>query len=196
MLGFVNLDDEGGSGIEYLFDDLIGGTEGKVIVMTDARGRSFHSLEQLPTSGASLTTTIDQTIQYIAEKEVERTVSETQAAGVSVVVMDPNNGEVLAMANYPQFNPNEYGQFPQENWKNRAVSQIYEPGSTFKIVTAVSALEEKLTTLEELIDCQMGHIDIFGHRIHDHKPFGILSVREILQFFFRRWDHQARDADR
>ena len=182
VLGFVNLDDHGGSGIESRYDDLIGGSEGKVVVMIDVHGRSFHRMEQPPTTGATLTTTIDQTIQYIAEKEVARTVAQTQAAAVSIVVMDPNNGEVLAMANYPQFNPNEYGQFPEENWTNRAVTHSYEPGSTFKIVTAAAALEEGLTTLDELIDCQMGQIDVFGLVINDHQPFGVLSVREILQF--------------
>jgi cell division protein FtsI (penicillin-binding protein 3) len=182
VLGFVNLDDEGGSGLEYRFDDEVGGNPGKVVVSTDARGRSFHRLEQPPTTGSNLTTTIDQNIQYIVEKELMATVRRTRAVGMSVIVMDPGNGEILAMANYPQFNPNEYGKYPQINFRNRAISDMYEPGSTFKVVTAAAALEENLTNLEEEIDCQMGSIVLFGHRIHDHKPFGVLTVREILQF--------------
>ena len=181
VLGFVRLDGEGGSGIEYRFDDVIGGTPGKVVVMTDARGRSFHRLEQPPTSGAGLRTTIDQNIQHIVENELIRTVRETKAAGMSIIVMDPSNGEVLAMANYPQFNPNEYGAYPPRSWSNRAISHVYEPGSTFKVVTAAAVLDENLTSLDEIIDCQMGSIVLFGHRIRDHKPFGELSVREILQ---------------
>ncbi len=182
VLGFVNIDDHGGSGVEYRYDDVIGGTPGKLVVMTDARGRSFHRLEQAPTGGASLTTTIDQTIQYIVEKEIARVVQDTGAAGMSVVVMNPDNGEVLAMANYPDFNPNEYGRSPERSWSNRSISHVYEPGSTFKIATAAAAFEEDLTDLEELIDCQMGSIVLYGHRIRDHKPFGVLSVREIMQY--------------
>ena len=182
VLGFVNIDGQGGSGIEYRYDDLINGTPGKAVLLRDARGRSFNRIEQAPTIGASLTTTIDQNIQYIVEKEIVRTIQETGAVGMSVIVMDPNNGEILAMGNYPQFNPNEYGRFPERSWSNRAISHIYEPGSTFKIVTAAGALEEELTYLDELIDCQMGSIDLFGHRIRDHKAFGILSVREIMKY--------------
>ncbi len=182
VLGFVMRDGEGGSGLEYRYDDLIGGSGGREVVLRDARNRSFQTLEQQPTEGAHLTTTIDQNIQYIVEREVARTIAATRARAMSVVVMDPHGGEVLAMASFPQFNPNEYGRYPQESWRNRAVAQVYEPGSTFKIVTAGAALEQGLTTLEELIDCQMGHIYISGHRINDHKPFGTLSVREILQY--------------
>jgi cell division protein FtsI (penicillin-binding protein 3) len=182
VLGFVNIDDHGGSGVEYRYDELIGGTAGKLVVMTDARGRSFHRLEQVPTGGASLTMTIDQTIQYIVEKEIAKVVQDTGAVGVSVIVMNPDNGEVLAMANYPDFNPNEYGQSPPRSWSNRAISHVYEPGSTFKIATAAAAFEEDLTELEELIDCEMGSIVLYGHRIRDHKAFGVLSVREIMQY--------------
>ncbi len=182
VMGFVQIDGEGGAGLEFRYDDIIGGSEGTAVVVRDARNRSFQTLEQQPTEGAHLTTTIDQNIQYIVEKEVARTIAATRARAMSVVVMDPHSGEVLAMASYPQFNPNEYGRYPAENWRNRAVAQVYEPGSTFKIVTAGAALEQGLTTLDELIDCQMGHIYIMGHRINDHKPFGILSVREILQY--------------
>ena len=182
VLGFVTLDDKGGSGLEYRFDNVVGGTPGKVVVITDAMGRSFHRLEQPPTAGSNLRTTIDQNIQYSVEKELMETVRRTKAVGMSVIVMDPGSGEILAMANYPQFNPNEFGKYPQINFRNRAISHVYEPGSTFKVVTAAAALEENLTFLEEEIDCEMGSIVLFGHRIRDHKPFGTLTVREILQF--------------
>ena len=183
VLGFVNLDDNGGAGLEYRFEEAIGGTPGKVIVMTDARGRSFQRLQQAPASGASLATTIDRTIQYIVEREITRTIAETDAIGMSVIVTNPMSGEVLAMANYPQYNPNEYNQYPAEYWtRNRSISHVFEPGSTFKIVTAAAALEENLTHLDEIIDCQMGSIVLFGLRINDHKAFGDLTVREILQY--------------
>ena len=182
VLGFVNIDDHGGSGVEYGYDEVISGKPGRLVVMTDARGRSYHRLEQAPTSGASLTTTIDQSIQFIVEKEIARTIEETGAAGMSVIVMNPNTGAILAIANYPVFNPNEYGKYPARSWSNRAISHVYEPGSTFKIVTASAAFEEQLTQLDEMIDCQMGSIVLHGHRIRDHKPFGVLSVREIMQY--------------
>lgn len=182
VLGFVNLDDEGAAGIEYGYDEVIAGAGGKVAVMRDARGRTFQRLEQHPTTGSTVTTTLDQNIQFIVEREIARTIEETRAAGMSVVVMRPTTGEILAMASYPDFNPNEYGRYRETDRWNRAIQQVYEPGSTFKIVTAAAALEEGLTSLGEEIDCQMGSITLHGQRINDHKPFGVLSVREALQF--------------
>jgi cell division protein FtsI (penicillin-binding protein 3) len=182
VLGYVNMDEEGMGGLEYRYNDSVRGESGKVVVMTDARGRSFYRVEQPPTSGANLITTIDENIQYIIEKELRSTVERTRAKGVSIVAMDPRSGAILGMANYPQFNPNEYRKYSPNTWVNRAVSHTYEPGSTFKIVTVAAALEENLTTPEELIDCQMGSIVLFGHRIRDHKPFGVLTVKEAMQF--------------
>src|SRR5262249_5267948 len=106
----------------------------------------------------------------------------THAAGISIIVMDPHTGEILAMANHPTYDPNQYGRYSQTSWINRAVSHTYESGSTFKIVTAGAALEENLTRPDEPIDCQLGSIVVFGHRIHDWKPFGLLTVTEILQY--------------
>jgi cell division protein FtsI (penicillin-binding protein 3) len=181
VLGYVNMDGEGMGGLEYRYNDSVRGEGGKVVVVTDARGRSFSRVEQQPLRGANLVTTIDENIQYIVEKELKETVRKTRAKGISIVAMDPRTGEILGMANYPQFNPNEYGKYSPDSWKNRAVTDMYEPGSTFKIVTAAAALEEHLTSPDELIDCQMGSIVIFGHRIHDHKPFGILTVKQVMQ---------------
>lgn len=182
VLGYVNIDEEGMGGLEYRYNDSVRGGAGRVVVVTDARGRSFQRIEQPPVPGANLFTTIDENIQYIVEKELQATVEKTHAKGISIVVMAPNSGEILAMANYPTFNPNEYTQYKPQAWINRAISHIFEPGSTFKIVTAGSALEEKLARPDEEIDCQMGSIVLFGHRIHDHKAYGILTVRQIMQY--------------
>ncbi len=182
VLGYVNMDEEGMGGLEYRYNDQVRGEAGKVVVMTDARGRSFQSVQQAPGPGANLITTIDENIQYIVEKEVQDLAQKTQAAGISIVAMDPRSGEILGMANHPQFNPNEYGKYSPNAWSNRSVSLNYEPGSTFKIVTAAAALEEKLTNPLEQIDCQMGSIVLFGHRIRDHKPFGLLTVKEVMQY--------------
>lgn len=182
VLGYVNVDEEGMGGLEYRYNDQVRGEAGKVVFMTDARGRSFQSMEQAPAPGANLVTTIDENIQYIVEKEVWDLAERTRAAGISVVAMDPQSGEILAMANHPQFNPNEYGRYVPAAWVNRSISHTYEPGSTFKIVTAAAALEERITNPLELIDCQMGSIVLFGHRIRDHKPFGVLTVKEVMQY--------------
>lgn len=182
VLGFVNLDNHGVGGLEYQYDGIIGGTPGRVIVERDARNVTFERREQSPTEGASLVTTIDTNIQHFVEAEIDRTVRETGAVGMSVIVMEPDTGAVLAMANYPTFNPNEYSRFPESSWSNRAIKHGYEPGSTFKIATASAVLEEGLATLDEIVDGQNGMIMVQGYRIRDHRPFGLVSLREVLQY--------------
>jgi len=185
VLGFVNIDEEGMSGLEYAYNASVRGEPGRVGVMRDARreGNVFSSwMEQTPQAGANLITTLDENIQHIVETEIRAAVARTAASGMSIAVMDPNTGEILAMANHPTFNPNEYRRYKETTWINRAVSHTYEPGSTFKIATIAAALEEGLTTPEEQIDCLQGSIVIHGHRINDHKSFGVLSVTEIMQY--------------
>jgi len=181
VLGYVDIDEKGLGGLEYRYNDSIRGEAGRVLVMTDARGRSFNSIEQPVAPGANLITTIDQNIQYIIEKEIAATAEKTRAKGISIIVMHPRTGEILGMGNYPTFNPNEYAKYSPQVWINRAVSHTYEPGSTFKIVTAASAFEEGLAYPAELIDCQNGVITVFGRVIHDWKRFGVLSVKQIMQ---------------
>jgi len=181
VLGYVDIDEKGLGGLEYRYNNLVRGDAGRVLVMTDARGRSFNSIEQPVAPGANVVTTIDQTIQYIVDKEAAATAEKTRAKGVSIVVMDPRTGEVLGMGNYPTFNPNEYAKYSPQTWVNQAVSHTYEPGSTFKIVTAASAFEEGLAQPAEVIDCQMGSIMVFGRKIHDWKPFGLLTVKQIME---------------
>ena len=181
VLGYVDIDEKGLGGLEYRYNDSIRGEAGRVLIMTDARGRSFNSIEQPVAPGANLVTTIDQNIQYIVEKEIAATAEKTHAKGISIIVMDPRTGEVLAMGNYPTFNPNQYAKYSPQAWINRALSHNYEPGSTFKIVTAASVLEEGLADPAELIDCQNGVITVFGRVIHDWKRFGLLSVKQIMQ---------------
>src|SRR5437764_4023 len=174
------MDGEGGSGLEYKYNDNVRGEPGHLVVMTDARGHRYDSAEQPTTPGANLVTTIDENIQYVVEKEVREAEERTHALGISAIAINPHTGEILALANYPTFNPNQYGKYRPETRINRAVNAIYEPGSTFKVLTVGAALEEKLTTPDELIDCLMGSIVISGHRIHDSKPHGVISVTEVL----------------
>jgi cell division protein FtsI (penicillin-binding protein 3) len=183
VLGYVNSDEKGGAGLEYRYDDKMRGVNGTVKVMTDARQATYGRIEvdQPPQAGANLVTTLDENIQYIVEKEIAEAAERTHAASISVSVMDPHTGQMLAVANYPTFNPNQYNAYSPESQINRAVASTYEPGSTFKIATASAAIEEGLVTLDELIDCQLGSISIAGHKIHDWKPFGWLTVGQILQ---------------
>jgi cell division protein FtsI (penicillin-binding protein 3) len=181
VLGYVDIDEKGLGGLEYRYNSSVGGEPGRILVMTDGRRRSFNSIEQPVAPGANLITTIDENIQYIVEKEIAATVAATRAKGISIIVMDPRSGEILAMGNYPTFNPNEYAKYSPQSWVNRAVSHTYEPGSTFKIVTAASAFEEGLAEPSEVIDCQMGKITVFGRVIHDWKRFGLLTVKQVMQ---------------
>ncbi|HVN79319.1 MAG TPA: penicillin-binding protein 2, partial [Terriglobia bacterium] len=182
VLGFVGIDNEGMGGLEFAYDRKIRGSPGKVLLMTDARQHSFSSIEKLPEPGDDLVLTIDEYIQYIVEQELKTQVKESQALAGTAIVMDPNTGEILAMASVPTFNPNYYKEYSPGTYTNRAILSIYEPGSTFKIFTAATALEEHLTTPEERINCLNGSIVIGNRRIRDHKRYGILSVREIVAY--------------
>jgi len=180
VLGFVDLDERGLGGIEYELDDKIRGKSEKIIVMADAKQRWFDGGEAQWESGASVVLTLDEQIQYIAERELAAAIAKTQAIAGTIIVMNPNTGELLAVANWPTFNPNAASASPAEARMNRAVSALYEPGSTFKLITLAAAFNEGITKPDELFDCENGAIDYAGHRIHDHKRFGILTVSEIL----------------
>jgi cell division protein FtsI (penicillin-binding protein 3) len=180
VLGFVDVDEKGMGGIEYTLDRQIRGRPGKMMVMADGRRRFYDRSESAPDPGDTITLTIDETIQYIAEKELAKAIEETHAKAGTVVVQDPNSGELLAVANWPVFDPNDPGKYPAEDRADRAVSSAYEPGSTFKVITLTGAIENKAATPDDLIDCQMGQIVVAGRLIHDWHKFGVLSVRGIL----------------
>ncbi len=180
VLGYVGTDDQGLSGLERQFNDQLRGKPGKLMISVDARKHWFASVEKQPESGNSVVLTIDQNIQYIAERELERGMQESHAIAGTVIVENPHTGEILALSNRPTFNPNIRKEIKNEALQNRAVSNIYEPGSTFKMVTLSAGLEEKITRPDEMFDCQMGSIVINGMRIRDSKPHGLLSVADIL----------------
>src|SRR5437588_1805352 len=180
VLGSVGMEDTGQSGIEHAFDDELRGKPGKMFISVDARKQWFSDVATQPDPGDNIVLTIDKNIQYIAEKELEQAIHDTQAISGTVIVENPHTGEILALANRPTFNPNLRKQIKPDTLTNRAVSYVYEPGSTFKVVTLSAALEEKVTTPDELIDCQMGAIVYNGMRIRDSKPHGILPVSGAL----------------
>ena len=180
VLGYVGTDDQGLSGLERQFNQQLRGKPGKLMISVDARKHWFASVEKEPEPGNSVVLTIDQNIQYIAERELERAMEETHAIAGTVIVENPRTGEILALTNRPTFNPNNRKEIRPETLKNHAISDVYEPGSTFKVVTVSAGLEEKVTRPDEMFDCQMGSIVINGTRIHDSKPHGLLSVSDII----------------
>lgn len=180
VLGSVGMEDSGQSGIEHEFDDELSGHPGKMFISVDARRQWFSDIETQPEPGDNIVLTIDKNIQYIAEKELDQAMHDTQAIAGTAIVENPHTGEILALANRPTFNPNLRKQITPGALTNRAVSFIYEPGSTFKLVTISAALEEKLTNPNEIFDCQMGSIVYNGMRIRDSKPHGLLPVWGVL----------------
>ncbi|MFZ0688056.1 MAG: penicillin-binding protein [Terriglobales bacterium] len=180
LLGYVGTDDQGLSGLERQFNQELQGKPGKLMISVDAHKHWFASVEKEPEAGNNLVLTIDQNIQYIAERELERGMEETHAIAGTVIVENPHTGEILALTNRPTFNPNIRKEIKNEALKDRAVSDVYEPGSTFKMVTISAGLEEKITRPDEMFDCQMGSIVINGMRIRDSRPHGMLSVADII----------------
>ena len=183
VVGYVGIDHNGQGGLEQQYDSLLTGQAGKRRVHFDALRRHYEeSVVEAPVSGASLYLTIDESIQAVAESSLAEAIASTRARAGSIVMMDPEKGDLLAMANWPTFDPNER---PREEGdlaarENYAISHLYEPGSTFKMVTVAAALEEGLTKPTEVIDCQNGWIYIGRRRIRDHKPYSLLTVTEIL----------------
>ncbi len=180
VLGYVDIDEKGLGGVEYSLDDNIRSKPGKMLILTDAHRRWYDSTDKAPDTGTSVVLTLDEKIQYIAEKELAQAIHDTQAKSGTVIVENPNTGELLAVANWPTFNPNAAKDTNPESRMDRAASALYEPGSVFKIVTLSAAIDQGITNADELIDCQMGSIYIAGHRIRDHKAFGLLTVSQVL----------------
>ena len=182
VLGYVGTDDSGLGGIERRFDDDLHGTPGHIMTIVDAKRQVYGSDEQEPLPGEDLQLTIDENIQFMAEHALDHAMAQHHALNGTVVVQDTHTGQILALAIRPTFNPNDFRHATNGLLRNHAVSDIYEPGSTFKLVTYAAALEEKVTTPESMIDCQGGAITIFGRTIHDApgEHFGRIPVQEAL----------------
>ncbi len=180
ILGFVGLDETGLAGIEQAYDKEIRGEAGRVTVETDAHGRAYGSFEAEARRGETVVLTIDRLVQYKTEEALAAAVERNHAKSGSAIVLDPRTGEILALANAPTFNPNDARAADEQSRANWALQNIYEPGSTFKIVAFSAALERGLIKPDDRIDCQMGSITVAGRVVHDHKPFGSLTVTEAL----------------
>jgi cell division protein FtsI (penicillin-binding protein 3) len=183
VVGFEGADG-GLEGIERALNDTLVGTPGKAVVGRDALGREVvtESVLQQPAPGHGVMLTIDRTIQYLAEREIDAAYRRTQSKAAMAVVMDPRNGDVLAIAVRPTFNPNTFLEVPsREHWRNRAVTDPFEPGSTFKIILAAAALEEGVVRPDDRIWAENGKITIARTTIHDWKKYGWLTFGEVLQ---------------
>src|SRR6516164_2016583 len=180
VIGYVGTDDEGLGGIELAYDDDLRGIPGKEMIFVDARRKWYGRVERQPDPGQNMVLTLDATIQYIVEKELEGGMEDTKAVAGTVIVQNPRTGEILALANRPTFNPNVFNSVPKEALKNRAVSDVYEPGSVFKTVTYSAAIEQTVVRPEDHVDCQNGSINVFGMTIRDHEKLGVVTIAEAF----------------
>lgn len=185
VLGFVNIDNVGLEGIELYYDDYLRGTQGYKKIVRDARLRELLTLSQLrmpAVDGYDLILTIDSVIQNITENALKEGIDKFNAKAASAVVINPYTGEIFAIANFPDFTPNFYAQYPQDSLRNRAICDMFEPGSVFKIVTASAALEEGLINIADLFYCEKGSYRISNHLLHDHRPHGWLTFKEVIEY--------------
>jgi cell division protein FtsI (penicillin-binding protein 3) len=180
VLGYVGLDGQGLGGVEQSYNEKISGEPGQLFLEKDANGKPYESYEIAAKPGQTVVLTIDQSIQYLAEQALQDAVQRSHAKSGTVIVLDPRSGEILALANAPTFDPNKVAEAKPETRSNWALQNIYEPGSTFKIVAYSAAIEKKLVRPEDHIDCQMGAITVAGRLVHDHHPYGLLTISEAL----------------
>ena len=187
LLGFAGLDSTGLDGLESKYDEYLKGVPKKVVWGRDARGRKIYlsddSGSAVDDRSCSLFLTIDSKIQYIVESQLKKAIEDTGAKGGTVIVMDPGTGEVLAMANEPLFNPNEFSIYPADARRNRAVTDCFDPGSVFKPFMAAAALEEGLVTETDIFDCENGSYTVGNRVIHDaqNEKFQELNLPDIIK---------------
>jgi cell division protein FtsI (penicillin-binding protein 3) len=183
IVGFVGIDNKGLEGIEHRYDEWLTGSPGEVVVVRDAYGKSIYpkGFNYIPPSrGKDLHLTLDETIQHITSRELRVAVAKARAKGGVAIVMEPDTGAILSMAVHPAFNPNAYDRYRPSEWRNKAITDMYEPGSTFKIVAASGALEESLVYPNQMINCEQGAYTVAGTVIHDHEPIGVVPFYDVI----------------
>jgi cell division protein FtsI (penicillin-binding protein 3) len=181
ILGFVGVENQPLEGVELRYDTFLKTTGGKVFFRRDASGRTLSSGVDIEAKGNNVVLTIDEGLQYLVEKELDKAMVRWRAAAASAIMMDPFTGEILALANRPSYNPNSPGSVSSSDRRNRAVTDCYEPGSTFKIIIGVASLEEKVAKQDTLFDVSKGSIDAGGKIIRDVHKYGILTFKEVIQ---------------
>jgi cell division protein FtsI (penicillin-binding protein 3) len=183
VLGYVGVDDNGLGGLEDKFDEQLHGVPGEMYTAMDARRKVLGSSEHDPEPGRNLVLTIDENIQFLAERALDHAMEKTQALNGTVVVQDVHTGQILALAIRPTFNPNNFRHTTPDLLRNHAVSDVYEPGSVFKLVAYASALDQQLVKPDDPVDCQGGKITLAGRVIHDNQGehFGVIPVHQALE---------------
>ena len=185
IIGFVGLDDNGLEGVELLFDKFLKGTPGWRYTIKDAKKREVPGYEYReipPADGNDVVLTIDSVVQAFAERELDNSFKKYNAKGGTIIAMDPYTGDVLALANRPTYDPNNIQMYPVEAKRNRAISDFFEPGSSFKIVTASAVLEEDVVGIEDEFFCENGKFEWAGHTYHDHKSHGWLTFKDVIKY--------------
>jgi cell division protein FtsI (penicillin-binding protein 3) len=183
VLGYVGTDDVGLGGLEQKFEPRLHGVPGRVFTAMDARRKVLGSSEHEPEPGQNLVLTIDENIQFMAERALDHAMERTGAANGTVVVQDVHTGQILALAIRPTFNPNQFRHTTSALLRDHAVSDVYEPGSTFKLVAYSAALDQGLVKPDDMVDCQGGQITIAGRVIHDNQGehFHVIPVHKALE---------------
>jgi cell division protein FtsI (penicillin-binding protein 3) len=183
VLGAAGYDGEGLGGLELYYEHFLKGPRTREVAYRDARGAIYAvSDNPLETRGvAHLHLNLDRNIQYVAESELSTAAHRLNAKRGTIIVMDPKTGAIIAMASYPRFNPNTYQNYNMDHWRSVAVSDEFEPGSSFKAITVAAALENKLLTTRDSIDCENGLMKIGKTSIHDHEKYGLLTLPELLK---------------
>jgi len=184
VIGTVDIDNNGLEGLELYYDKYLKGESGWVVSTQDAKRKILESYQYEfipPKNGFNIVLSIDEVIQSIAERELALAFEKFHAKAASIIVMDPRTGDVLAMANFPNYDLNDFKGRSQESIRNRAINDFFEPGSVFKIVTASAALEEKAVSLTDKFDCENGEWRIGRRTLHDHTPHGIMTFKEIIE---------------
>lgn len=185
IIGFSGLDSQGLDGVELTYDEYLKGSRGNIVIEYDAKGCEIpHAIHKYipPVDGNDVYLTIDMVIQQIVERELDKAMHETQAKAVTMIAMKPDTGEILAMASRPDYNPNNFTAYPSSLWRNIAISNAYEPGSTFKILTTSAALDSNVVELNDYF-FDSGGIDVQGRTIHcwKHGGHGSQSFKEVVE---------------
>ncbi|PWG65278.1 cell division protein [Spiribacter halobius] len=182
LLGFTNIDDRGQEGLELAYDDWLSGTPGAKRVLRDRLGRTIEDVERLsePQPGRELALTVDRRLQYLAYRELKSAVRAHDARSGSLVLLDARSGDVLAMVNQPAFNPNRRGGMRAEQYRNRAVTDLFEPGSTIKPFTVAAALESGRYTPSTPVDTAPGWMRVGRHQVRDVRDYGTLDVASVI----------------
>ncbi|MBI5193784.1 MAG: penicillin-binding protein 2 [Nitrospirae bacterium] len=182
IIGFTDIDNNGIEGVEKYYEKYLRGRKGSIVLERDARRRAvLENTIREPQKGNDLILTMDEVIQHAMEKELVAGVTEHNAAGGVGIVMNPYTGEILAMSVYPRFNPNDPEEYKSGQWRNRAITDVYEPGSTFKLVVASAALEEGVLSPNEIVHDGSGSLSYGGGTIHDPHPTGrAMTFKEVI----------------